>query len=145
VLDSRKRSTKVVFADLLKLAVRNWYRLISRHMKFNGAGSSLLDLHELRATRLSFDVKFEMEPSAHMVVTDKFEIRTCAMRIVAWTSFLAPNVRLYEVQRGLSHTTLHGLTSARRFPQTKRRQARVSIMTVGKHSAGDSDISWQNT
>ena len=45
-------------------------------MKFNGAGSSLLDLHEMRATRLSFDVQFEMEPSAHMVVTDKFEMRS---------------------------------------------------------------------
>ena len=84
-------------------------------MNFNGAGSSLLDLHEMRATRLSFDVKFEMEPSAHMVVTDKVEMRTGAMRIVAWTSFLASNVRLNEVQRGLSHTTLHGLTCARRF------------------------------
>jgi hypothetical protein len=114
-------------------------------MKFNDAGSSLRDLHELRATRLSFDVKFEMEPSAHLVVTDKFETRTGAMGIVAWTSFLASNVRLNEVQRGLSHPTLHGLTSARRFRQTKRRQARVSIMTVGKHSAGDNDISWQNT
>jgi hypothetical protein len=80
-----------------------------------------------------------------MVVTHEFEMRRGAMRIVARTSFLASNVRLNEVQRGLSHPTLHGLTSARRFPQTKRRQARVSIMTVGKHSAGDSDISWQNT
>ncbi len=84
-------------------------------MNFNGAGSTLLDLHEMRATRLSFDVKLEMEPSAHMVITDKVERRAGAMRIVAWTSFLASNVRLNEVQRGLSHTTLHGLTGARRF------------------------------
>ena len=72
-------------------------------MKFNVARSSLLDLHELRATRLSFDVKFEMEPSAQMVVTHEFETRADAMRIVSG-SLLASNVCLNEVQRGLSHT-----------------------------------------
>ena len=111
-------------------------------MKFKDARSSLLDLHELRSTRLSFDVKFEMEPSAQMVVTDKFEMRAGAMRTVSGTSFLASNVCSDEVQRGLSHTTLHGLTCARRFRQPKRRQARVLTPTAGKHNAGDSDISW---
>jgi hypothetical protein len=79
-----------------------------------------------------------------MVVTDKFEMHVGALRIVSEASFLASNVCLNEVQRGLSHTTLHGLTCARRFRQPKRRQARVSIITAGKHSAGDSDISWRS-
>jgi hypothetical protein len=113
-------------------------------MKFKGAGSSLLDLHEMRATRLSFDVKFEMEPSTHVGVTDKFEMCAGPMRIAPGTSFLASNVCLNEVQRDLSHMTLHGLTSARRFRQPKQRQARVSIITAGKHNPGDSDISWRS-
>jgi hypothetical protein len=68
-------------------------------------------------------------------------MRAGPMWIVSETSFMASNVCLNEVQRGLSHTTLHGLTCARRFRQPKRRQARVSIITAGKHNAGDSDIS----
>ena len=78
-----------------------------------------------------------------MVVTDRFEMRAGPMRIISGTGFLASNVCLNEVQRGLSHTTLHGLTCARRFRQPKRRLARVSIITAVEHNVGDSDISWQ--
>ena len=71
-------------------------------MELNVARFSLPDLHEMRATRLSFDIKLEMEPSAQMVVTHELDRRAGAMRIVSG-SFLVSNVRLNEVQRGLSH------------------------------------------
>ena len=97
----------------------------------------------MRATRLSFDVKFEMGPSSQVVVTHKFEIRAGAMRIVSG-SFLASNVCLNEVQRGLSHIPSMAQPALGASVNPSDARPGVSIITAAKHNARDSDISWQS-